>query len=305
MRIPIFNSPRAAFCTCLPKYNLNTYLGRCAHGCIYCYAVKFPSFVGPTSPRKRLLETIENMAKNTKPKLPVMMSDCTDPYQPLERKHKITRRCAEVLARHGFPMLIVTKSDLFVRDMDVFKRTPTVISVTITTLREDVAGFIEPNAPPPEVRLSAMRKAVKEGIPTVARVDPIIPTVNDDREGLEELVSALAEIGVRQVTASTLKPVRGFFSSLRKLNPPVYRRLFRLYADGERIMGYKYLPLEMRRRILRKLRSAVLRRGLDFALCREGLPELNTALCDGTQYCRSLLEKYVGFKQPYGSRPRL
>jgi len=293
MRLPLFNSSKAAFCTCLPKYNLNTYLGRCAHGCIYCYAVKFPSFVGPTLPRTKLLETIEEMAENTKPKLPVMMSDCTDPYQPLERKHKITRRCAEVLAKHGFPILVVTKSDLFVRDLDVFKRTPTVVSVTLTTLRDEVAGVIEPNAPPPERRLSAMRKAVEEDVPTVARIDPLIPTVNDDEKDLEELVSALAEVGVRQITASTLKPVRGFFSSLKKLNPQLYRRLFGLYADGEWIIGYKYLPRETRRKMLGKLRSIVLRRGLEFAVCREGFPEFNTAPCDGTKYCRSLLEEYM------------
>jgi len=294
MRIPLFNSSKAAFCTCLPKYNINTYLGRCAHKCIYCYAVKFPSFVGPTLPRRKLLETIERMAKNTKPKLPVMMSDCTDPYQPLEKKHKITRRCAEVLAEHGFPILIVTKSDLFVRDLDIFKKTPTVVSVTLTTPSEEIASFIEPGAPSPESKLSAIKKSVEKGIPTVARIDPIIPTVNDDEKSLKEIVSTLAEIGVRQVTASTFKPVRGFFSSLKVLNPQLYARLLKFYSRGKWIMGYKYLPTEVRRNILGKLRTIVLKRGLEFAVCREGFPDFNTTLCDGTKYCRNLLEKYVG-----------
>jgi len=163
MKLPLFNAPRAGFCTCLPKYNLNTYLGRCAHKCVYCYAVKFPSFVGPTRPRLKLLEQIESMARNTKQKLPVMMSDCTDPYQPLEREHKITRRCAEVLARHGFPLLIVTKSDMVVRDIDIFKQTQTVVAVTVTTQHEDIVSLIEPYAPPPERRLSALQKIVDSG----------------------------------------------------------------------------------------------------------------------------------------------
>src|SRR3972149_2950954 len=122
MRLPLFNSHKAAFCTCLPKYNLNTYLGRCAHQCIYCYAVKFPSFVGPSQPRLKLLEQIEELAENTRLKLPVMLSDCTDPYQPSEVEHRVTRKCVEELAEHGFPLLIVTKSDMVTRDIDVFKR---------------------------------------------------------------------------------------------------------------------------------------------------------------------------------------
>ena len=293
MRLPIFNAPRAGFCTCLPKYNLNTYLGRCAHQCIYCYAVKFPSFVGPASPRLKLLDHIESMARNTKLKHPVMMSDCTDPYQPLEQEHKITRRCAEVLAKHHFPLLIVTKSDLVTRDIDIFKRTPTVVSVTITTLREDVASFIEPYAPSPDRRVSALQKVAGQDIATVARIDPITPTINDDEEDFEKLVSTLADVGVKQITIATMKPVRGFFSTLKQTNPPIYERLFRLYADGKWVVGYKYLREELRRRILEKLRPIVLKHGLSFASCREGFSQLNTALCDGTAYCRGLLNSYL------------
>lgn len=289
MKLPIFNAPRSAFCTCLPKYNINTYLGRCAHGCIYCYAVKFPSFVGPLTPRLKILDQIQSMAENTKLKFPVMMSDCTDPYQPLEKEQRITRRCAKVLAKYHFPLLIVTKSDLVTRDLDVFKQTSTVVSVTVTTLREDIAAFIEPHAPSPNKRISALQKAVEQGLPIVARIDPIIPTINDDEKDFEKLASTLASVGVRQVTIATMKPVRGFFSRLRQLNPKVYERLIKAYADGRWVVGYKYLSEEKRFRIVKKLRSTVLKYGLSFASCREGLSQFNTTLCDGTTYCRSLL----------------
>jgi len=290
MRLPLFNSPKAGLCTCLPKYNLNTYLGRCAHQCIYCYAVKFPSFVGPTLPRFKLLEQIESMARNTKNKLPVMMSDCTDPYQPLEAEYKISRRCAEVLAKHGFPLLIVTKSDMVVRDVDVFKRTPTVVAMTVSTLYEDVAKLIEPFAPPPKKRLSALQTIVDKGITTVARIDPILPTVNDDEKAFETLVSTLAEIGVKQVTVATMKHVRGFFSTFKESEPRACERLKREYVNGSWAVGYKYLPMEKRRKIIERLRPIVLKRGLAFASCREGLGEYNTTLCDGTAYCRNLLD---------------
>ena len=292
MRLPLFNAPRAGFCTCLPKYNINTCLGRCAHQCIYCYAVKFPSFVGPVSPRLRILDQIESMARNTKLKFPVMISDCTDPYQPLEKQCKITRRCAEVLAKHGFPLLIVTKSNLVTRDIDVFKQTPTVVAVTITTLKEEVTNFIEPYAPPPDRRISALQKIADQGLVAAARIDPIIPTVNDDINDFEKLVSTLADVGVRQVTISTMKPVRGFFSTLKQLSPIVYERLVKVYDSGEWHVGYKYLNKELRKKILERLRPIVLKYGLSFASCREGFPEFNTTLCDGTAYCRELLNAY-------------
>ena len=293
MKLPLFNAPRAAFCTCLPKYNVNTYLGRCAHQCIYCYAVKFPSFVGPAQPRLRILDHIEGMARNTRLKFPVMMCDCTDPYQPLENEYKITRRCAEVLAKHHFPLLIVTKSDLVVRDIDVFKQTPTVVAITITTLSEDIANFIEPYAPPPDQRVSALQKIADQEITAVARIDPIIPTINDNEKDFEKLVSTLADVGVKQVTIATMKPVKGFFPMLKEKSTEVYERLVKIYGDGRWVAGYKYLSEERRRRIMDRLPPTVLKHGLQFASCREGFSQFNTALCDGTVYCRGLLSQYL------------
>jgi len=293
MKLPLFNSTQAAFCTCLPKYNLNTYLGRCGHQCVYCYAVKFPSFVGHVQPRLKLLEQIEGMARNTRVKLPVMLSDCTDPYQPLENEYKITRRCIEVLAKHGFPLLMVTKSNMVIRDVDVFKRTPTVVVMTITTPREEIAHLIEPYAPSPEKRLSALQKIAENGIPAVARIDPILPGVNDDLRHFESLVSSLVSVGVRQVTVATMKLVRGSFSLMKQTHPQVWKKLTNEYTDGVWLAGYKYLHSEKRRKILERLRPIVLRHGLSFASCREGFPKLNTTLCDGTEYCRRLLSAHV------------
>ena len=289
MKLPLFNSTKTAFCTCLPKYNLNTYLGRCAHQCAYCYAVKFPSFVGPVQPRLKLLEQIDGMIRNTTQKLPVMLSDCTDPYQTLEREHQVTRGCITALVKHEFPLLVVTKSDLVIRDIDLFKKTPTVVSVTVTTPREEVADLIEPNAPSPEKRFSALQRIVGNDIPAVARIDPILPGINDDPNDFEALVSLLAAIGVKQVTVATMKLVRGAFSTLRQTHPSVWKGLQSEYEDGLWLAGYKYLHVEKRRRLLERLRQTVVKHGLDFASCREGFAQSNTALCDGTASCRRLL----------------
>ncbi|MBX5326900.1 MAG: radical SAM protein [Candidatus Bathyarchaeia archaeon] len=293
MQLPRFNSFAQGFCTCSPKYNLNTYLGRCGHNCIYCYATKFPSFNGSPAPRIKLLEHIEAMAASTKQKLPVMISDCTDPYQPLESDYQITRKCVEVLVRHGFPLLMVTKSDLVTRDVDLFRKTSTVVSVTITTPNEDTAKKIEPNAPTPEKRINALQKIVAKGVSATARIDPIIPYVNDDPKEFETLVRMLSEVGVKQVTVATVKPVKGFFTKVQQLFPEKYEKIVKAYEDGEWIVGYRYLAAEKKRTIIHKLRSVVLGHGLEFAACREGFPEYNTIMCDGTAYCRNTLTKYM------------
>lgn len=293
MQLPVFNVVRSAFCTCLPKFNINTYLGRCSHGCIYCYAVKFPSFRGPTVPRLKLKEEIEKMVERTRTRWPVMLSDTTDPYQPLEKEYEITRRCLEVLAEKGYPLLIVTKSDLVARDIDLFKKTPTVVSMTITTPREETAKTIEPYAPSPKSRFKALKQIVKEGIPTVVRIDPIIPSVNWNLDELEEIVSRAADIGVKQVTASTLKLVKGLFPMLKNESPTLFSILQDAYSKGEWVSGYKYLNRTERWKILNELRGIVLKHGLKFATCREGFPQLNNTVCDGSAYCRQPLEGFM------------
>lgn len=293
MKLPSFNIVKSALCTCLPKYNLNTYLGRCAHGCVYCYAVKFPSFRGPTVPRLSLKDDIARMVENTKVRLPVMLSDATDPYQPMERKYEVTKRCIEVLAEGGFPLLIVTKSDLITRDVDIFKRTRTVVSMTITTPRQEIAEMIEPYAPHPQRRFSALKALSDEGIPTVVRIDPLIPSVNTDDDDIEAIIAGSAEIGVKQITASTLKPVAGFFSALRSISPELRNKLVRAYRGGEWISGYKYLDKRTRLEIIRRVKEKALKYGLAFASCREGLQMLNTTICDGSAYCREWLERFV------------
>ncbi|MCX8175635.1 MAG: radical SAM protein [Candidatus Bathyarchaeota archaeon] len=281
---PKFNIVRKAYCTCPPKYNLNPYLGRCMHGCLYCYAVKFPSFNGPLKPRVNLPEILEKVAEKTKPRLYVMLSDSTDPYQPVERDLGLTRKCLKILAKHGFPVLIVTKSDLFLRDLDILTKTRSVVSVTVTTLKEDVVETFEPYTPTPEKRVKALEFAAKKGLPVIVRVDPIIPWINDGEDDFRRLVLTLKSVGVRHIVVSTLKPVKGFFAKLKKANPKLSEKIWSIYRDGKQIAGYKYLPDEFRFKIISKLRRIVLYEGLHFSSCREGFPQLNTTICDGSAY---------------------
>jgi len=270
---------RGPLCTCPPKYNLNTYAGRCRHGCVYCYAVKFPAFRGELKPRLSLIPHLDKLAR-TRPKMTVMLSDATDPYQPAEREYCITRRAIAKLSEAGFPLLVVTKSHLVARDVDILRRSRCVVSMTVTMLDRRKSMVIEPKAPPPELRIRALSVLSEAGVPTAARIDPIIPGVNDSPEGLRRLVIRLYDAGVQHITASTLKPVRGFFQKIKHI-PWLYERLAREYQDAMQIAGYSYLPEKRRRELLAPVREAAEDMGLTFAVCREGF-SWNTASCDGS-----------------------
>jgi DNA repair photolyase len=216
-----------------------------------------------------------------------MISDCTDPYQPLESQTKLTRGCIRALVKQRFPVLVTTKSDLVTRDADLLTQTKAAVAMTITTLDAHTSRVIEPNAPPPNLRLSALKKLVRSGVPSIARIDPIIPFINDDWDAFEELVSQLGSAEVKQITVSTLKPISGFYEKMRTVNSSLEIKIRREYTAGKTILGYRYLPEEKRREIVQTSRRMVLRQGLDFASCREGFPELNTSVCDGSASLRS------------------
>ena len=224
------------------------------------------------------------MTVRTRPKLPVMLSDTTDPYQPAEARYEITRRCLEALVKEDFPVLIVTKSDLVTRDLDLLSSGKTAVSVTVTSLDDRFSKLMEPRAPHPFRRLKALRKLAEAGIPTIARIDPIIPGLNDDPEDLEHLVMRLKDMGVKHVTASTLKPVRGFFRRLEKVSPQLSARLQEAYRQAKTVAGYGDLPSQLRLKTVNLVRGYVLREGMTFASCRENLQHLNTSICDGTAY---------------------
>jgi DNA repair photolyase len=272
MRMDVFSPSKKSLCTCMPKYSLNTYLGRCEHRCIYCYSPKFPLFRGRVQPNSLLAKNIESMAMHKRKKLPVMICSNTDPYRPLEREHKITRHCIEVLAKHGFPIFIFTKSNLVTRDIDLLRETNTIVAMTVTTINLEKQRKIEPGAPSTSDRLSALKELSEKGVETVARIDPVIPMLTDDENELKSLVQALARTGVKHITTATLKPVAGFFPRLRKVDPKLHAKLRPLYMRGELLVGYRYLAADHRRDIILTIRKLTKETGVTFGACREGFP---------------------------------
>ncbi len=171
-------------------YALNPYVG-CQHGCVYCYAKFMKRFTGH---RERWGEFVdvkinapELLAHEVKRKKVgrVWISGVCDPYQPLEKRYMITKRCLDILVENGWPFTVQTKSSLVLRDIETLKRANNIeVGFTITTADERIRRIFEPGAPPLRERIEALANLHSEKIRTFVMVAPILP-------GAEGLVNAL------------------------------------------------------------------------------------------------------------------
>lgn len=162
-------------------YVVNAYVG-CEHGCTYCYARFMKRFTGHAEPWGEFVDVkinapalLRRQIAKAKPGR-VWVSGICDPYQPLEGKYLLTRKCLEVLVQHRWEVTVQTKSPLVLRDMDFLRETPGLeVGFTITTADEDTRKLFEPKAPPIEQRLGALEGLRRAGIKTFAMIAPLLP----------------------------------------------------------------------------------------------------------------------------------
>ncbi|MFW6059670.1 MAG: PA0069 family radical SAM protein [Phycisphaeraceae bacterium] len=190
------------------RWTINPYRG-CEHGCIYCYARPTHEYLGMSSGLD--FET-KIFAKRQAPTMlrrelahpkwrgePIVMSGVTDPYQPIERKLRITRGCLEVLAECRQPVGIITKNRLVLRDLDLLtelaRHGAVSVSFSITTLDASLAQRMEPRTSHPRDRLKTVRRLRDAGVPVGVMVAPIVPGLND-RE-IPAVLQAAAEAGAQ------------------------------------------------------------------------------------------------------------
>ncbi len=188
--------------------SINPYRG-CEHGCIYCYARPSHAYLG-LSPgldfEARLFakpdaaRILERELGDPKYRCRIIaLGTNTDPYQPIERRFRITRQILEVLAACSHPVGIVTKSALVLRDIDILapmaERRLAKVFVSVTTLDRRLARRMEPRAAAPERRLETIRGLSRAGIPVGVMAAPMIPALNDAE--LERILEAAAQAGAR------------------------------------------------------------------------------------------------------------
>jgi len=186
--------------------SINPYRG-CEHGCIYCYARPAHAYMG-LSPgldfesklffkpgAAGLLE--RELSRPTYAPGPIHIGGNTDPYQPIERRLRVTRQLLEVLSRFRHPLSIITKSASIARDLDILGPMGEAglarAAVSITTLDRKLARAMEPRAATPERRFGAVRALAAAGVPTVVMFAPVIPGLNDHE--LEAVMQRAAEAG--------------------------------------------------------------------------------------------------------------
>jgi len=281
--VKLFDPWKSPLCTCPPKYSLAPYTG-CGHHCLYCYITSYIRNGFNPRPKVNFLNKLMRDIRKINPELPISIANSSDPYTPPEQKLRLTRKCLEILIPYGFKILLVTKSSLIVRDVDILKKGNVAVSMTITTLNEKISKILEPNAPLPSERLKALKVLIENGIPCSVRIDPLIPFINYNIEELRKLVKELAKIGVKHIVSSTYKVKYDNLRRMLNKFPNLTEKYRELYFEkGEIIHGYRYLPKKLRYDMLKTLASIVNDEGLSFAVCREGFTELNTGeSCDGT-----------------------
>jgi DNA repair photolyase len=195
------NSPDISF-----SQSINPYKG-CEHGCIYCFARPTHAYLGLSpgadfesklfaKPNAAELLARELSSPNYVPKV-IAMGTNTDPYQPTEKRMRITRSILEVLRDFNHPVGIVTKSALILRDLDILGPMAAEglakVAVSVTTLDRKLARTMEPRASTPPKRLETIRALVEAGIPANVMFAPVIPALND--EELEDVLTAAKDAG--------------------------------------------------------------------------------------------------------------
>jgi DNA repair photolyase len=206
--------------------SINPYRG-CEHGCVYCYARPTHEYLGFSAGLdfESKIMVKEDAAELLRARLmsprwnprTIAMSGVTDPYQPVERRLRITRSCLEVLAEFRNPVAIITKNHLVTRDADLLGELASwraaAVGVSVTTLRPELQRVMEPRTATPARRLDAIRVLANAGIPVRVMVAPIVPGLTE--EEVPAILDAAAAAGASAASYIMLRlphGVKGLFA---------------------------------------------------------------------------------------------
>jgi DNA repair photolyase len=178
-------------------YTINPYLG-CQHGCVYCYARFMTRFSNHQGEWGSFVDIKVNASEVLKKQIPKMqpglvcLSTVTDPYQPFEKKYQLTRQILTTLTAYHFPISILTKSDLVLRDMDILNqlnRNACEVGFSIAFWDEKIQSAFEPNSPAVGKRIKALKELHSQNIKTWIFIAPILPILT--QQTLSELLNEI------------------------------------------------------------------------------------------------------------------
>lgn len=185
---------------------MNIYRG-CQHNCIYCdsrslcYGMEHDFEDIEVKQNAPIL--LEKALKSRRKKCMIGTGSMSDPYIPLERELKLTRKCLEIIDKYGFGAAVLTKSADVLRDLDLFRsinsKSKAVVQMTLTTYDETMCRIIEPNVSSTKERFEALKIFRDNGIPTVVWLDPFLPFINDTEENIRGLLDYCVKAKVKGV----------------------------------------------------------------------------------------------------------
>ena len=166
----------------------------------------------------------------------------SDPYMPIEKNLKLTRRCLEIIDKYGFGATVITKSDLILRDLDLLKsineKAKCVVQMTLTTFDEELCSKLEPNVCSTKRRVEVLKILNENHIPTIVWFTPILPFINDTKENMEGILEYCVEVGVKGIicfnAGMTLREGdrEYYYSQLDKLFSGLTKKYIETYRDA-------------------------------------------------------------------------
>jgi DNA repair photolyase len=224
---------------------INIYRG-CQHGCIYCDArskcYQMNHRFEDIEVKENAPELLENALKRKRRKCMIGTGAMSDPYIPLEKELKLTRRCLEIINRYGFGVTVQTKSASVMRDIDLFTKindkSKAVLQMTLTTADESLCRIIEPNVSVTKERFETLKAFHENGIPSVVWFSPFLPFINDTKENIDGLLKYCIDAKVRGIICFgiglTLRDGNReyFYSRLDKHFPNMKERYIYTYGNS-------------------------------------------------------------------------
>lgn len=186
-----------------PQSGMNIYRG-CTHGCIYCDSrskcYRMTHDFEDVEIKARADDILEHTLKRKRNKTMIVTGSMSDPYIPIENELQLTRRCLNQIERFDFGVVIQTKSDLILRDIDILekinRKTKCIVAMTLTTYDDELCKKLEPNVAVTSERFNVLMEMKKRGIPTIVWITPLLPFINDTEENLKGILDYCVKAGV-------------------------------------------------------------------------------------------------------------
>ena len=227
------------------RCGMNIYRG-CTHGCIYCDSrskcYQFDHPFEDIEVKQNAPELLKKALRSKRKRCMIGTGAMSDPYMHCEEELKLTRKCLEIIRDNEFGLVIQTKSDLILRDLDLLdeinRTAKCVVQMTLTTYDDDLCAILEPNVCNTKRRIEVLENMQERGIPTVVWLTPVLPFINDTEENITAIMNECIRTGVKGVMdfgmGLTLREGdrEYYYAALDKYFPGMKERYIKRYGNA-------------------------------------------------------------------------